>query len=589
LVALAGPVSGLADVEGPVASYGLATARSFSLNSAQKERVALVAQGGVSFNNGTVYGDVQYAGAYNTNGRSVTYIHGEPRPTFPGPFPIDFTTARARLKEMSASLNLYPTTPGSSVTKSYSTLTFKGTSHVLNVFSISSSLLTGTSTYVFDVPPESTVIVNVPNATRVTIQNAGFSDASGHALPANNMLWNFPFAPALTVQSVGFPASILAPSAAVTLKWAFVRGTVVGWSATVDAELHWRPFQLPGCGGCLCLDQGWSCSADTILSDDGTPGMLGPEAGFLHIEGGDYRAENVPREAPDHRIWYSFRPANLMPKTRPLAVFFNGGPGSATSNVLFSFGTGPVKQVDPTGDATSLTLVSNSHSWTEFANLLYIDAPGTGFSYPLPHAGNTTNDVGIDIDDDAGIFLRVILQFLRRHPALRANRIILVGESYGGTRATLMLHYLYNYQQVAGGGAGPYRNSRLYSDLMDYFSAVYHTQSPDPLKMKETFGHQVLIDPVVVGRYQTDNNKKYEPQNPLPPSTNPDQNNPGKCWIQWQTSGGDWVFPTCDVYNCDKPVINGVYWSYVLMDLASANLTKVATLNQMLGVNAATI
>ena len=590
LVALGGAASGLADVEGPVASAGLATARSFSLNCAQKEQVALVAQGGVSFNNGTVCGKVQYAGSYNTNGRGVTYIHANPPNAATYPFPINFPTVRSKLRNMSSALSQYPTTPGSSATKSYSTLKFTGTNHVLNVFSISSTLLGGTTNYVFDVPPESTVIVNVPNATSVTIQNAGFSDASGRALPGNSMLWNFPFAPALTIQSVGFPGSILAPSAVLTLKWAFVRGTVVGWSATVDAELHWQqPFQMPGCGGCRCLDADWSCSADTILSDDGTRGRLGPEAGFLYIEGGPYTAEGAPRQAPDHRIWYSFRPADFMPKTRPIAVFFNGGPGAATSSGLFSFDTGPVKQIDPTGNATSLTLVSNAHSWTQFANLLYIDAPGAGFSYPLPHAGNTANDVGIDIDDDAGIFLRVILQFLRRHPGLRANRIILVGESYGGTRATLMLHYLYNYQQVADNGPGPYHNTRLYGDLMDYFSKVFATQSPGPLVIREAFGHQVLIDPGLVGLYQIDHNNSHGPQNCLPPSTDPDPNNPGKCWWHWTTTGGVKMLPTCDPYNCNKAMIDNDYWELVMMDLAAANLTKVAMLNQMLGVDASTI
>jgi predicted nucleic acid-binding protein len=74
-----------------------------------------------------------------------------------------------------------------------------------------------------------------------------------------------------------------------------------------------------------------------------------------------------------------------------------------------------------------------------FANLLYIDAPSTGFSYPSNSETNK-KDIGIDMDRDAGIFLGVISRFLTRHPTIVANPVVLVGESYGGTRATFMIY-----------------------------------------------------------------------------------------------------------------------------------------------------
>ncbi|MBN1606559.1 MAG: choice-of-anchor A family protein [Polyangiaceae bacterium] len=590
LVAVGGAVSGLADVEGPVASKGLASAASFSLNSARRDAVALIAQGGISFNNGTVYGNVHYAGSYNTNGRSVTYINGLP-PTGPSdPFPMDFTIAKTKLQGMSAALFQYPTTPGASVSKEYSTLKFTGTDPVLNVFSVSSALFRNTYTYSFDVPPESTVIVNVSGGATIAVQNAGFTDGNGQLLRRSNMLWNFPATTTLTIQSVGFPGSILAPYAAATLRWSNIEGTVVVWSATVSAELHFHPFRFPGCAGCLCLDADWSCSDDTVLTDAGDPATLEHEAGFLFIPGGEYHAENTKREVPDHRIWYSFQPADVMPKTKPLAVFFNGGPGAATSAMLFSFNTGPVKLVDPTGDATSLIPVSNSHSWTQFANLLYIDAPVTGFSYPLPHEGNDNEkkDVGTDIDEDAGVFLRVITQFLLRHPALLGNRVILVAESYGGTRASLMLKYLYEYPSLT---TGAYRNPRLHTDLLTYFSKAYNTEQPSQGTIAQTFGHQVLINAVVAGSLQTDASPSHwpSPEICIPPADIPDPKRPTECWKPWYTSGGEYVPATCDSLNCNKPIINGIEWGWQMSDLAAQHLTSVSTLNQMLGVDATTI
>jgi hypothetical protein len=469
---------------------------------------------------------------------------------------------------------------------------FKGTNADLNVFSITRSLLDGTTNYAFDVPPQSTVIVNV-SALMPVIQNASFTDAAGNPLGVRNMLWNFFHAAGLTIQSTGFPASILAPGAVATLKWGSILGTVVVWSATVEAEIYTNPFRIPGCGGCLCLDQKWSCSNDTTLDDTGTPAVLGAEAGFLFIKGGQYTAENTTRYAPDHRIWYSFRPADVRPKDAPLAVFFNGGPGSATSAVLFSWDTGPMTFVDKYGDGKSVAMHNNAHSWTQFANLLYIDAPASGFSYPLPHNGNPTNDVGIDIDGDAGIFLRVIANFLQRHLALVNNRVLIVGESYGGTRATLMLNYLYNLDKIAVGGGGAYQDQQVHDDLIAYLSKALPSSDPSAVQIQQIFGHQALIQPEVAGADQDQYDSDYPPQNCLPPSTNPDPRNPGKCYMYWQPSGSStFVKPTCDTFNCDKPVIddNGdIGWSKNLEFLVAAQLTTVTGLNQMLGVDASTI
>ena len=141
------------------------------------------------------------------------------------------------------------------------------------------------------------------------------------------------------------------------------------------------------------------------------------------------------------------------------------------------------------------------NSWTEFANVLYIDAPATGFSYPIANSDGTKPEVGIDIDRDAGIFLQVIARFLLRHPAILKNRVIIVGESYGGTRATLMLKYLYEYPSLLSGTAA-YQDTPVAGDLNTYFLPVYGTFQPTATQIQATFGHQVLIEPVVVGAEQ---------------------------------------------------------------------------------------
>ncbi|WP_437809077.1 S10 family serine carboxypeptidase-like protein [Sorangium sp. So ce1078] len=80
-------------------------------------------------------------------------------------------------------------------------------------------------------------------------------------------------------------------------------------------------------------------------------------------------------------MFYSFLPAEERPDRAPLLVFFNGGPGAATTSALLPYGTGP-HTLDPAAHAGGAP-VENDASCTRFANLLYVDARSTGFSYDL--------------------------------------------------------------------------------------------------------------------------------------------------------------------------------------------------------------
>ena len=415
------------------------------------------------------------------------------------------------------------------------------------------------------------------HSSSVTIENAGFGGLNGAALPTppSQILWNFSTATKLLLQSVSFPGSILAPQAAASFQHGSVNGTVVVASAVVNAELDWTPYQVPSSVGCLPLDASWSCSNDTANDDTGHAAALSPEAGFLDIPSDNYAVAGVNRNSPEHRIWYSFQPAQIMPTTKPLAIFFNGGPGSATSSLLFSFNTAN-KTLDP---AVTSTIAPNPQTWAQFANLLYIDAPATGFSYPL-NPGNVVPppDIGIDIDRDAGIFLSVITRFLLRHPALLGNQVILVGESYGGTRATLMLIYLYNYEIYNTTSTG-INDSQVLGDLQSYFSTAFQTTTPNTTQISKIFGHQVLIEPAIVGA--TQNNQQYtdEVANPQPGCI-ASSNLSYPC-----SSSSGTIMATCDLDSCDMPV----GWTDAQEATVAGKLTQVVNLKQALGVDPTTI
>ena len=204
--------------------------------------------------------------------------------------------------------------------------------------------------------------------------------------------------------------------------------------------------------------------------------------------------------------------------------------------------------------------------------------PATGFSYPIANSDGTKFDIGIDLDRDAGIFDRVILRFLKRHPEILNNRVMIVGESYGGTRATLMLQYLFNYASVVG--VGPYIDLQLNNDETDYFTSVFGTPTPSAVQIQSKFGHQVLLEPVVAGKDQITALPGVDPAFPLPSCMSP------HCAAMIPGgSGTPDSPPTCSRDDCDLPW----GWSDNLEEMAATNLLDPAILSKAVGANVRTI
>jgi hypothetical protein len=153
----------------------------------------------------------------------------------------------------------------------------------------------------------------------------------------------------------------------------------------------------------------------------------------------------------------------------------------------------------------------NPYSWTSLGNLLYIDARQTGFSYNLV---DQPSNIGVRFQEfnaqnhnpffDAADFLRVILRFLKNHPELQSNPVVIVGESYGGIRTTTMLHLLLNYNEF-GNGTHMYQDQSLVQEIQTHFNAVfpqYHSQIVPPEVITQQFGHQILVQPAITYGHQ---------------------------------------------------------------------------------------
>jgi len=307
-----------------------------------------------------------------------------------------------------------------------------------------------------------------------------------------------------------------------------------------------------GCCGCTCGETGWSCSSDTCLRADGTAAALAPEAGFLELESYEYQS-GTSRTSARVRVWYSFWPAADEPQSRPLMLLFNGGPGASTG-LLFGSNTGPFT-LDP---QLTASVTTTDVPWTEAANLLYVDAPSTGFSYALALADGTQVPVGIDADQDASAFISVLLRFLARHPDIQYNPVILVGESYGGTRASLMLEQLLDYEALVD-GVGPYQNASVHAEITRHLAGRYPGSCGRGLtraQVASQFGHFVSVQGLVAGAAQLFARGTSNPS----------------------CTGGD-------PYHCDEPPD----WLFGVIAEIGARLRQPDLLETVLGVDPTTI
>lgn len=181
----------------------------------------------------------------------------------------------------------------------------------------------------------------------------------------------------------------------------------------------------------------------------------------------------------------------------PLFVLFNGGPGASTGT-LMAYGTGPV-HLDPGP-------ITNPGRWTTLGDLLYIDARGTGFSYNLAAdpADLAVRKTAFGINNynsylDAADFVRVILRFITAHPQLAAREVTIVGESYGGTRASIILSLLLRPTDYDSNGPGLYDDPALVDEISTFLTARDPDLAWTPAEIATVFSRQILIQPALGG------------------------------------------------------------------------------------------
>ncbi|MFC1960155.1 S10 family peptidase [Chloroflexota bacterium] len=127
---------------------------------------------------------------------------------------------------------------------------------------------------------------------------------------------------------------------------------------------------------------------------------------------------------------------------RPLMIVFNGGPGAASVWLhLGALGPKRVKMQDEGWmPPPPYRLVDNDHTWLDFADLVFVDPVGTGFSRATK---SDLNKKFWNLEGDlasVGEFIRLYLTRYERW----ASPLFLAGESYGTTRAAGLAGHLFD-------------------------------------------------------------------------------------------------------------------------------------------------
>ncbi|HXZ58688.1 MAG TPA: hypothetical protein VEG26_00790 [Steroidobacteraceae bacterium] len=151
---------------------------------------------------------------------------------------------------------------------------------------------------------------------------------------------------------------------------------------------------------------------------------------------------NPTAEASMFYVYYSKSGAGA----RPVTFFYNGGPGSSTM-WLHMGAFGPrriVTATDAHTPAAPYSLVNNAYSLLDATDLVFIDAPGTGFSRI---AGKDKEKAFFGLDPDAYAFSEFITQFLTRYGRWNSPKY-LFGESYGTPRSAVVVNQLESERSV---------------------------------------------------------------------------------------------------------------------------------------------
>ncbi|WP_255550784.1 peptidase S10 [Granulicella sp. dw_53] len=182
----------------------------------------------------------------------------------------------------------------------------------------------------------------------------------------------------------------------------------------------------------------------TVGATDAQDALIGLDGKMLPDTGVNVPDAAKPEDAPPTaRMFYAaYFKKGAPSETRPVTFLYNGGPGSATMWLhMGSFGPRRVLTTDTQHDeAAPYKIVNNDYSLLDVSDVVFIDAPGTGFSRIM---GKDKEKAFWGTDPDAHAFERFIRRFLTKYERWNSPKY-LFGESYGTPRSAVLSADLQN-------------------------------------------------------------------------------------------------------------------------------------------------
>jgi carboxypeptidase C (cathepsin A) len=163
---------------------------------------------------------------------------------------------------------------------------------------------------------------------------------------------------------------------------------------------------------------------------------------------------------PTASIFYTADTLDGVPSSRrPVMFFYNGGPGSASLWLrMGSFGPMRIRTTDAQYlRPAPFDFGPNPDTLLGTTDVVFIDAPGTGYSRPLGDA-KPSDFYGTDQDADA--FARAIMRYVTKFGRWDSPKF-LFGESYGTTRSGALAYQLQERGMALNGVV-------LLSSIMNY-------------------------------------------------------------------------------------------------------------------------
>src|SRR5271170_6584526 len=157
--------------------------------------------------------------------------------------------------------------------------------------------------------------------------------------------------------------------------------------------------------------------------------------------------ERTPPPQPEAAMFYvAYFKSGDAAARRPLTFIYNGGPGSSTVWLhMGAFGPRRVITADNSHTpAAPYSVVNNDFSLLDASDLVFVDAPGTGFGRI---AGKDREKAFYGVDGDAQAFADFITQFLGKYGRWNSPKYMF-GESYGTTRSAVLSNVLETERDV---------------------------------------------------------------------------------------------------------------------------------------------